>query len=101
MGSVYQDTIVTVTDAEDVFKQFEAIRAEACYMRGHGGYTGSFCEKNDVVLRADPEHDKPLDAEEARKRCLDNDKWGPAEAYYLGNTEAGRQRWYICGWCSS
>ena len=58
---------------------FKALREEAQYQRGHGGYSGTIAEKDDFKIVA-----KPMTREEAETKAntqiSDNDKWGPAYA---------------------
>lgn len=110
----------TLTDA------FNAARDQARYEDGHGGYTGTIAEKNDVVEMLVPSGVEPttfaamvyaaLDYfdgwQEAREGWCDlpaavvtavkraavagDNKWGPAVAVRLAP-----DRWTIMGWASS
>ena len=95
MGGCYQETIIKCKK-EDLPRLFQNFRNEEAYRRGHGGYTGTFAEKDSICIipskNAEFWHE-----EEARERGLyDNDKYGPASAYLIA-----KDTWYIGGWCSS
>jgi hypothetical protein len=106
---------------ETLAEAFNAAREDAFYWHGHAGYTGTICEKDDVVAyRNTPnltfeEADDIFVAlemswnntpdiviarfgEEVASEIVSNfnDKYGPAVAFYLGDN-----RWYFCGMASS
>lgn len=71
-------------------------QAEARYMNGHGGYTGSVAEC--AGIEATRERFDSRQA--ARDWLLENArKWGPALAVRLG--ASGENRWLVGAWCSS
>jgi hypothetical protein len=73
----------------------EKVIAEACYMHGHGGYTGSFAE----ALGAELPKTMPVieDAEKAYEWLDSNtEKW---EAALVIHDKAGN--WYMGALCSS
>ena len=95
MGAWYQEAVVEAGDARGVMAKYRDLVAEAEYMSGHGGYTGTFAEKHELVIVNDVY--APIDEDAARHHCQDaNEKWGPSFAYYLGEG-----KWYIGGFCSS
>lgn len=96
MGAEYCDVIVEATNRKELEKCFDEIIKNCEYDYGHRGYTGTFAEKDSVSV-VESETASAWTEEEARKHCEDNNnKWGPASAYWLGGN-----RWYIGGLCSS
>jgi hypothetical protein len=92
----------TVTaEGSTVSEAFQRVTSEARYMNGHGGYTGTIAEKHEYVelgskptLREALEWaDELLEADDERIQ----DKWGPAGAIRIGNTD----QWLFVGWASS
>jgi hypothetical protein len=78
---------------------FASARAEAQYMSGHGGYTGTIAEKDRFVTIEVP---AGVDAEKLAGDMIDDDdprvsdKWGPAGCVRLPNGG-----WLFFGWASS
>lgn len=92
MGGEYTDTIVKC-ERQELNDLFRAIVDQAAWDHGHGGYTGTFAEKHELLIQRGDD----WTLETAREHCSEhNDKWGPAFAYHLADG-----RWYIGGWCSS
>ena len=95
MGGWYEETKITARSEKDLKDKYRELVAHEQYMNGHGGYSGTLAEK--LQLRIVRRMHDPTTEDQAYEHCLDeNDKWGPAFAYYLGN-----HQWYIGGWCSS
>ena len=95
MGSEYCGTVFTA-EAGRIEERFHQLVEDCLYTYGHGGYTGTFAEKDSVQVIAPLNGSPEWTQERARLHCQDNnDKWGPAYAYWLGG-----DRWYIGGWCS-
>ena len=102
MSAEFSERIVTVdTTPIAVLKRvFTEIIEEDAHLFGHGGYTGSFAEKDseDIEIVTDL-GGEPKDAwteSEAREHAMNNaDKDGPALAYLL---DTGN--WFIGAWCS-
>lgn len=88
-------------------------RSEACYMEGHGGYTGTIAEKSSFKLSRKPEGFNPqeweslvadFDVEDKtqdyyyelkRDSKIYEDKWGPALCIPAGNNN-----YIFCGYAS-
>ena len=95
MGADYREMTVKAGTAKELTGRWWAIREDIAWREGNGGYTGTFAEKDDIYVVRDV--GQPTTLEEARAHCEEhNDKWGPADAYYLGN-----DLWYVGGHCSS
>lgn len=78
-------TFITEADGSDLAIAFQAAREAAAYEHGHGGYTGTLAEKDDVVvIEATPLN--PNAAYALATRLINegdprvDDKWGPAGA---------------------
>lgn len=92
MGGAYNEHIFEKQTWQELKIAYSAFVDHVAWMEGHGGYTGSFAEKGEVI-KIDGEWDK----DDAYNHCVDyNDKWGPSYAYLLLDG-----RWYVGGWCSS
>jgi hypothetical protein len=93
MGAAMDSRVVECKGRDDLLlRVWRQTVEDARYMHGHGGYTGTLAEKWEVVIIPGT-----WDEEGASEHCVENnDKWGPAFAYNLGDG-----RWYIGGWCSS
>lgn len=92
MGAEYQGGIVEAGSEEALHIKYRDIVSHCRHMDGHGGYTGTFAEKDGLEVIPGT-HTR----EGAREHCSEeNPKWGPSYAYDLGDN-----KWYIGGWCSS
>ena len=95
MGAYYEEMIMVAEDSFELCSKYADFFQDQQYEHGHGGYSGIFAEKPRLEIIKNM-HD-PVTRKEAEEHCEEeNDKWGPAFAYYLGEN-----RWYIGGWCSS
>ena len=94
-----------LAEGEDLQRAFAAARENAAYEHGHGGYTGTVAEKDQVVViertpltetAAHATAQALLDAGDSRIA----DKWGPAGAIAVGDagTVTG---WLLFGWASA
>jgi len=106
---------------ETLQEAFDNAVKDAYYWHGHAGYTGTICEKDQVVAfrnipnpTSDEAHKfyaaldmswqetsellvEKFGEEVATEMCnAYNDKWGPAVAFYLGDNN-----WFFCGMASS
>jgi len=95
MGAYYEEARLTAESEKELKDKYQNLVAHEQYMNGHGGYSGTFAEKPQLrIIRG---MYNPTTEDEAYEHCSnENDKWGPAFAYYVGD-----YRWYIGGWCSS
>ena len=103
MPAEFSERIVTVdTTPIAVLKRvFAEVIEEEVYLFGHGGYTGTFAEKDpediEIVTELDGEPKDAWTESEAREHAMNNaDKGGPALAYPLDTGD-----WFIGAWCSS
>ena len=85
-------------------KAFEAVRDQALYDHGHGGYSGTIAEKSEVKTVSA----KGLSLEEATALADQlvqdddpriDDKWGPAGAIRVKDKDFNG--WLFFGWASS
>ena len=91
-------TFMTHAKGKTAKEAFLAAREEACYERGHGGYTGTIAEKDRFTMIQVPGDAHP--AEYAGKLIDDrdsrvDDKWGPAGCIQLSKDE-----FLFFGWAS-
>lgn len=91
-------TFMTTAKGANPREAFKAAVAEARYMHGHGGYTGTIAEKSDYVIIDLPPGRLPNDfahelIEKADARI--DSKWGPAGAIRLN-----ADWWLFFGWAS-
>jgi hypothetical protein len=99
MGAEYCAATIIDIELEMTNEQIKAaaqgVIEQAEYDFGHSGYSGSFAEKDSVVIY----RDKVFDDEEAAERFIDgmdNSKWGPADVVPIKGVG-----WYMGGYCSS
>lgn len=91
---------------KNISEAFSKALTDAQHNYGHGGYTGTLAEKDEyVIIHSDPLPDAVGHAMadrlimEGDERV--DDKWGPAGAIRLTESEDGEQRWLFFGWASS
>lgn len=104
MGASFDDRIFMPKkpgDRKELEDKFWQIVEECLHWHGHGGYTGTFAEKDPdeilVIDEIDGLKKEIWTHKEAREHAMEhNDKWGPVFAYRLKGDS-----WYIAGWCSS
>lgn len=76
----------------DVGRAYRELVDDARHEYGHGGYSGTIAEKNGYKVRSND----PMTHTEARKfieKDIDqNDKWGPAFAVPICDTEKGKEK---------
>jgi hypothetical protein len=101
-GEYYSRTVQAKTDEEAV-AAFENIRESCLYESGHGGYTGTFAEKEEIKIlppppcRRTPAQEREFwTREELDEFAQEQDKWGDAFGGKINETE-----YYLCGWCSA
>lgn len=98
MGGIFDDATIPDCPESEIPEAFNRIVKDRRFDSGHGGYTGTFAEKHNIVRhRAAP---FKTEAEAYESICETNDKWGPAE-YARIEPEDGKPFWFIGGWCSS
>lgn len=84
---------------------FQRAAAEARYMHGHGGYSGTLAEKHDVVLITTAASEQ--EARELANKMIEDsderidDKWGPAGAIKIAGGPPDQQQFLLFGWASS
>lgn len=88
----------TLGSGPNLKKAFRLAVDDAKYESGHGGYTSTIAEKNEVVLV-----DKADTTEAAFEKAYDliddpkvSDKWGPAGAIHISDTD----KYVFFGWAS-
>jgi hypothetical protein len=100
MGACFEEKMFPDMKFVDLVQEFERFVERTAWMEGHGGYTGSFAEKDSIAeVREDRNGNRKTvwDKDEAREHCIDYaDKWGDALAYRLTDGN-----WYVGAWCSS
>lgn len=91
MGAVYNFTRLKAKTADEAEKEVLALRDQAAYENGHGGYTGTWAEINGTqILHYDREPGNEEDWVDAH--C---EKWGPAVII------ESHGHWYAGAICSS
>ena len=96
MGATIDERKVLVSSTEELKKIFDNIVSDCQWESGHGGYTGTFAEKDGVEIIPGTWGER--DAYEHAVK--NNPKWGPAFAYKIGKHETGKDIYLIVGWCS-
>lgn len=101
MGAV--DFYTTAT-GPDLKTAFNTAREEAAWEYGHGRYTGTIAEKDEVLLLDEPKRSEADAMTRAQEliRAGDpriDDKWGPAGALPI-TTDAGHDGWLFFGFAS-
>ena len=100
MGGEFCSEVVSGDlDRNTLHDKFKEIVAEAEYEDGHGGYTGTFAEKNRLEVS-----DRTFGSVDEAENWINevNDKWGPAMAVLVCPPDNPDKRvWVIGGWCSS
>jgi len=81
---------------EEVKSRFAAGVEAAKYDHGHAGYSGTFAEKDSIEIIPNPDGEFWSEKDAEDHATEENDKWGPAGAYQLGEDQ-----WLFAGWCSS
>lgn len=66
---------------------FDAATADARYTNGHGGYTGTIAEKSSFKEMTPKATDRKAIMDEAYDLVEENEKWGPAFCFKLGEGE--------------
>lgn len=100
MGAAFEYELIIAKTENELSSIFDLMVNDALYEYGHNGYTGTFAEKTGLVIEH-PRSEGPLDLDEAIERCTDeNEKYGPASAYFIKDMPDRQQQWLICGWCS-
>jgi hypothetical protein len=93
-------TFFTRAKGKTARQAFVQACADARYMHGHGGYTGTIAEKRDFVIIAtrNDKRDAFGMAEELIDECDPriDDKWGPAGCIQI----AGTDEFLFFGWAS-
>ena len=96
----------TITDAKQAF---QSAVAEAQYMSGHGGYTGTIAEKRNFKM-ATYEARTLKEAYQLANDMIDSDKnpfedkWGPAGCIQVKadpDEPQPKEGWLFFGWASS
>ncbi|MEV0370646.1 hypothetical protein AB0I10_12570 [Streptomyces sp. NPDC050636] len=98
MGAIEFFTMATGPDLDTALT---TAREEAAWERGHGGYTGTVAEKDEVTLFDEPQRSEASAIARAKEviRAGDpriHDKWGPAGALPL-TTDSGDKGWLFFG----
>ncbi|MCX5206697.1 hypothetical protein OG897_35500 [Streptomyces sp. NBC_00237] len=88
----------------DLKTAFNSAVSEAAYENGHGGYTGSLAEKDEVTLIDSTVRTQPEAEQLVAQLLRDNDprisdKWGPAGALEYMTDGDGRS-WLFFGYAS-
>lgn len=110
MGGVNFDCYSPITDPQEAFS---ALKQDAAWEHGHGGYTGTIAEKPGFVIRnATPMSKKAAQefiygvresaapySKVTRGDYEDNNKWGDAYAVPISAEDGGG--WMFYGWASS
>lgn len=101
-GEYYSLTIQAKTD-EEAIAEFERVKERCLYERGHGGYTGTFAEKEKIKILPPPPCRRTPSKErkfwtkaELDAFAQEQDKWGDAFSGKINETE-----YYLCGNCSA
>jgi hypothetical protein len=102
----FQNFVAESDDIKTAQQAFDHIVSHACYMHGHGGYTGTIAEKMEFDMLQQAAVDRDT-ADDLVRKELDHhgsdkftDKWGPAGCVRVEDPEHGNG-WMFFGYASS
>jgi hypothetical protein len=95
MGACFTAQTVKAKDEKELRAKFRELVEEAQYMHGHGGYTGTFAEKDGIVVLRPPSGQKFWTTDQLDETDVADDKWGPVAAGLIAEGT-----YYLCGYCS-
>jgi hypothetical protein len=95
MGASFASEIVKAKDKQELRTKFRELCDDARYMHGHGGYTGTFAEKDGISILSPPSGQEFWTTDQLDETDTADDKWGPVAAGLIAEGT-----YYLCGYCS-